>query len=232
VGLIRLIRLARRADLLNHIDRFGIQLELTPDMGPASIAEMIANLCTRGQYEKLAADLEKASAMSDPIGQAAMLALPDWRAELLQIEGAFARAHWLLLKSPEAFRNAEEIRYVDENQNSQRMWTGFLAPKRLEADTGSNQLEAIATALREAFGAGRFHIETIERLPPHDPSGAPYYSAYDLLRGSPRGRASIRRGGLDEPASEARARDCHRLRQSGRLNRGCLQTTRNAEYLC
>jgi hypothetical protein len=170
-ALSHFVRLARSADLLDHVRRFEGDFEGSENMEPSTIAEMISKSCSGAQRDRLVAELERAGGMADEIGQAAMLALPDWRAELLQIESAYARAHWLFLQSQDAFRHAEEIRYVDENQNSRRMWTGFVAPRDLGVDLGTIQLDAMSRAVREAFGDGRFHIEPIERLQPHDPDG-------------------------------------------------------------
>ena len=60
------------------------------------------------------------------------MALAEWRDRLGQIEGAHRRAHWLYVQSRDAFRQAEEIRYADENQNAQRLWDGFVGPQLLE----------------------------------------------------------------------------------------------------
>jgi hypothetical protein len=168
-SLSHFVRLARRSDLLDHLCR------VVGDFDAASsiTSEWISEHCHPAQRERLLAELEKAGGMTDEIGQAAMLALPNWRDELLKIESAYARAHWLFLRSHDAFRQAEEIRYVDENQNSRRMWTGFVAPKDIEVDIGSIKLEALKKAVEQAFGVGRFQIEAIERLQPHDPGGQP-----------------------------------------------------------
>jgi hypothetical protein len=65
--------------------------------------------------------------MTDEPGQAALLALPDYREQLPTIEGAHVRAPWLYVQSREAFRRAEEIRYADANREAQRLWEALWA---------------------------------------------------------------------------------------------------------
>lgn len=170
-SLTRFLRSAQHQNLVQHATRLGLDCVEASDQ--SALADWVISACSPAQREQLVADMEKITAMTDEIGQAAMLQLPDWRDQLLTIEGAQARAHWLFLQSSDALRHAEEIRYVNEHQNSQRMWAGFVAPANVNVDVSEAQLQSIEAAVREAFGAGRFHIEPIERLQSQDPDGRP-----------------------------------------------------------
>ncbi|WP_131522943.1 hypothetical protein [Nitrobacter sp. Nb-311A] len=170
-SLTRFLRSAQPQNLMQHATRIGLDCGEADDQ--SALADWVLSACSPAQREQLVADMEKIMAMTDEIGQAAMLQLPDWRDQLLAIEGAQARAHWLFLQSSDAFRHAEEIRYVDEHQNSRRMWAGFVVPTGLEVDIRETQLQSIEAAVRGAFGARRFHIEPIERLQSQDPDGHP-----------------------------------------------------------
>ena len=93
------------------------------------------------------AEIDRVSDMADEVGQAALMALADWREPLGDIEGAHWRAHWLYVQSRDAFRQAEEIRYADENQNAQRLWDGFVGPRLLELKNDAKIIEQFRRAL-------------------------------------------------------------------------------------
>ena len=199
-SLTRFLRSAQPQNLMQHAARIGL------DNDQSALAERVLSACSPAQKEKLTADMEKIMAMTDEIGQAAMLQLPDWRDQLLAINGAQARAHWLFLQSSDALRHAEEIRFVDEHQNSRRMWAGFIAPTGLEVDIRETQLQSIEAAVREAFGARRFHIEPIERLQSQDPDGHPNIQLTIYSEDFPVDELEF-----VEPFSPAGARDSNRL---------------------
>jgi hypothetical protein len=113
---------------------------------------------------QLLADIDRISDMTDEVGQAALMALAEWRDRLGGIEGAHRRAHWLYVQSREAFRQAEEIRYADENQNAQRLWDGFVGPRLLEAKNDPQIIEQFKDALRGLLGVGRVHVEIFSRV--------------------------------------------------------------------
>jgi hypothetical protein len=102
--------------------------------------------------------------MTDEVGQAALMALPEWRDRLGQIEGAHRRAHWLYVQSCDAFRQAEEIRYADENQNAQRLWDGFVGPRLLKLKNDPQIVGQFKEALRSLLGAGRAYVEIFGRV--------------------------------------------------------------------
>ena len=60
---------------------------------------------------------------------------------------AHRRAHWLYVQSRDAFRQAEEFRYADENQ-IQRLWDGFVGPRLLELKNDQQIIEQFKDALR------------------------------------------------------------------------------------
>jgi hypothetical protein len=92
------------------------------------------------------------------------MALAEWRDRLGQIEGAHRRAHWLYVQSRDAFRQAEEIRYADENQNAQRLWDGFVGPRLLELKNDPQIVDQFKEGLRSLLGAGRVFVEIFGRV--------------------------------------------------------------------
>jgi hypothetical protein len=113
---------------------------------------------------QLIADIDRISDMTDEVGQAALMALAEWRDQLGAIDSAHQRAHWLYVRSRDAFRQAEEIRYADENQNAQRLWDGFVGPRLLKLKNDPQIVEQFKEALRGLLGAGRVHIEIFGRV--------------------------------------------------------------------
>ena len=161
-SVTRFLKSARPSDLIIYFARLGIDHDLTETSKPELFAELLQTGPTL--HDRIISDVDRITAMSDETGQAAMLTMPQWRAALLDIEGAVARAHWLFLQSEEAFRHAEEIRYADENQNSRRMWTAFIAPASKQPMIGADDLDAIKDAFKVTLGVERVYIDIIERL--------------------------------------------------------------------
>lgn len=161
-NISRFLKSARRPNLIEHLNRLGIDHAVTDTSSPESLASLLQSPSLL--QDRLAADADRIMAMSDEIGQAAMLNMPEWRTALLEIEGAVARAHWLFLQSDEAFRTAEEIRYADENQNAMRMWTAFIGPVSDQLNVGEADRKLLAEAFKQTFAVERVCIDIIERL--------------------------------------------------------------------
>jgi len=113
---------------------------------------------------QLIADFDCIAGMTDEVGQAALMALTEWRDRLTCIESAHQRAHWLYVQSRDAFRQAEEIRYADENQNAQRLWDGFVGPRLLKLSNDPQIIDEFKESLRSLIGAGRIYVEVFDRV--------------------------------------------------------------------
>jgi hypothetical protein len=150
------------SNLLRHLQKLGVETVDAPEVGPHSVAWLHSHL-TNAQYDQLVIDANRVMAMSDEVGQAAMLAMPAFRQDFDAIEGAHHRAHWLFLRSSSDFRRAEEIRYADEHQNAQRQWDGFEGPIGCAVRNGEDDLAAFAGKLKLILSKDRLHIENFER---------------------------------------------------------------------
>ncbi|WP_291856628.1 hypothetical protein [Bradyrhizobium sp.] len=159
-----IVRTARPVDLIAHLDKHNVVHSLTPASPAAQFVRALASIPDALPAERLAVELEGVHNMADEVGQTAMLALPEWRARLEEIDGAYARAHWLFLRSPEAFRQAEEIRFAEQNQNSVRLWDGFIGPRRREVSASKDSETAFKEQLRAVLGIEKISIETFRRL--------------------------------------------------------------------
>ena len=116
------------------------------------------------KVSQLIADIDRISGMTDEVGQVALMALAEWRVQLGAIDGAHRRAHWLYVQSRDAFRQAEEVRYADENQNAQRLWDGFVGPRLTEVKNDPQIIDQFKEALSGLLGADRVHVEIFGRV--------------------------------------------------------------------
>jgi hypothetical protein len=73
-------------------------------------------------------------------------------------------AHWLYVRSREAFRQAEEIRYADVNQNAQQLWDGFVGPRLVDLRTDPEIIYQFKDGLKGLLGADRVHIDVFGRV--------------------------------------------------------------------
>jgi hypothetical protein len=158
-----IVRTARPLDLIAHLDKHRVVHTLSPASSPSQFVQHLEAIPDARAAERLAIELERVHNMADEIGQTAMLALPQWRDRLKEIEGAYARAHWLFLGSPEAFRQAEEVRFAEQNQNSVRLWDGFIGPRRREVSASTESVAAFKEQLRAVLGMEKIWIEIFRR---------------------------------------------------------------------
>jgi hypothetical protein len=168
-SLSRFVRSVRPQDFRVHLE---INRITTPEgLDWSAPAEHVAEQFLQSldqlsddQRDRLIADAERISAMTDEVGQGALLALPDYQEQLLEIEGAHARAHWLYVQSGDAFRRAEEIRYADENREAQRLWDGFAGPRLRDVRTDPQTDQRFCQQLREILRSGRIFLEPLTRM--------------------------------------------------------------------
>lgn len=168
-NLHRFVRSVSPQDLRNHLSQIDIPVPANLDWdAPAEKFSKdfltVVDDLPEQKHVQLLADIDRISDMTDEVGQAALMALPEWRERFGEIEGAHRRAHWLYVRSQDAFRQAEEIRYADENQNAQRLWDGFVGPRLLELKNDPQVVEQFKDSLRGLLGAGRVHVEIFSRV--------------------------------------------------------------------
>ena len=171
-SLSRFIRSVRPEDLRRHLQMHGIIMPDGPDWETPTeqIAERFLRALDRlsdGDRDRLIADAERIWTMADEPGQAALLALFDYRERLLGIEGAHARAHWLYVQSREAFRRAEEIRYADENREAVRLWDGFVGPRLMDIRSDRETDQQFRAQLRNILKSDRIFLEPLTRMRGH-----------------------------------------------------------------
>jgi hypothetical protein len=168
-NLYRFVRSVSPQDLRHHLTQNGILLpaNLNWDASAEDFSQgflkAVDDLAEQERIQLLA-DIDRISDMTDEVGQAALVALPEWRERLATIDGAYHRAHWLYVQSRDAFRQAEEIRYAEENQNAQKLWDGFVGPRLLEVKDDSQTIKKFEDAVRGLFSAGRVYVEVFSRV--------------------------------------------------------------------
>jgi hypothetical protein len=168
-NLYRFVRSVSPKDLRSHLSQSDIPVpaNLNWDAPAEEFSKGFLKAVDELPEQKLIqlfADIDRISDMTDEVGQAALMALAEWRDRLGGIDSAYQRAHWLYVQSRDAFRQAEEIRYADENQNAQRLWDGFVGPRLLELKNDPQVIEQFKEALRGLLGAGRVHVEFFDRV--------------------------------------------------------------------
>jgi hypothetical protein len=166
--LSRFMRSVRREDLRTHLLKLSWPLvgEMEWEAELSWFVELMLASIEAGSSacrDQLMADAERICGMTDEVGQAALLALPQWQTQLRAIDGAHVRAHWLYLQSPDAFRQAEEIRYADENQNARKLWDAFVGPRQLPMRWDERSVERFRDRLRDLLRVGQVHIESFSR---------------------------------------------------------------------
>jgi hypothetical protein len=160
----RLIRNTRPSELHRHLRQLVANPEPWDDSTPKSVIVTTVQDLPSKARDQFLADAERICAMTDEIGQAAILALPEWRERISAIEAAHARAHWLFLESKEAFHQAEETRYADEHRNAGRLWDGFVGPADCQVQADPEDMQRFETKLLKVLSLDRLQIEQFERL--------------------------------------------------------------------
>jgi hypothetical protein len=108
---------------------------------------------------------ERLVAMSDEAGEVAILGLGQHKETLEALPSRHARATWLSLHDPEAFKHAEEIRFTDERRGG-RMWGAFIGLKDVVLKRDDGSLERFKASLREHFESPNVHVEIFDRHRP------------------------------------------------------------------
>lgn len=114
---------------------------------------------------RLMNDAERVGAMADEPGQAALYAVYARHDLLDGMENGHARALWVFLNQPEAFRHAEEVRYADEKRYG-RMWDGFAGQPGLAVARAGAAVAAFRRAVAERFGSPNVEVEICDRSRP------------------------------------------------------------------
>lgn len=167
--LYRFVRSVSPQDLHSHLSQSDIPVpaNLNWDAPAEEFSQGFLKAVDELPEQKLIqliVDIDRISDMTDEVGQAALMALAEWRDRLGTIDSAYQRAHWLYVQSRDAFRQAEETRYADENQNAQRLWDGFVGPRLLHLKGDPQIVEQFKEALRDLLGASRIHVEIFGRV--------------------------------------------------------------------
>lgn len=116
---------------------------------------------TRGA---LSHDMELVEQLSTPNGK---IAIDDVTNDdnLSDLPSRQARALWVFLNDPEAFRRAEEIVYNDDHRHG-RSWSSFGSERARDVRRDSHSVEEFKKALRVLFDSPNVHVEIFDRSRP------------------------------------------------------------------
>jgi hypothetical protein len=164
------IRNTPTATLRAYIEQTGITLPAAVNwLAPAAdLARPLVRAI--GEIDEVSrarvlSDAERVSALADDAGQCALYSVTEDRHALDELENGHARALWMFLKAPEAFRHAEEVRFTDERRRG-RMWDGFIGQPGLTLQRDPEVLDRFKAAVRERFESKNVHLDIFDRQRP------------------------------------------------------------------
>jgi hypothetical protein len=110
-------------------------------------------------------DADRITAMTDEVGQTAILGVVSNRAIIDALRNGHERALWLFLNDRTAFRRAEEARYSEERRQG-RMWDGFVISPGLRIDEIPGGIAALKAAVGKQFGSQNVETDLFRRTRP------------------------------------------------------------------
>ncbi len=120
---------------------------------------------TDTELAMLKIDAERIHEMTDEIGQRALFSVvtDGHIATYLALKSAHDRALFVFLRSPDAFRRAEDIRYADEYRKG-RMWDGVLDPIDLNVSRNNQHIADFEKQVTDYFRTGgKLKVEIFNR---------------------------------------------------------------------
>jgi len=119
---------------------------------------------------------ERISNLSDEAGQAALYSVVTRRESLEPLENGLARALYVFLHDPDAFRRAEEVRYTDSHRRG-RMWEGYITKPGLSLEQDARSLENFKNGVRQKFQTENVFVDIFDRT-----RGAASGETYKLIQ--------------------------------------------------
>jgi hypothetical protein len=164
------IRNTPTARLRAYFQQTGIDLPSTVDWAAPQTEVVRPLLAAVDEMDEAAQarvrnDAERVSEMADEAGQTALFGVARDRDALETLENRFARALWMFLNDPTAFRQAEEARFTDERRRG-RMWDGFIGPPGLTPQRDGETLDRFKAAVRDSFESKHVHVDIFDRQRP------------------------------------------------------------------
>lgn len=169
-SIAKFIRNTPVNDLRTYFDRQGFDLQ-EPVNWEAPEREIVKPLLklvddlSESERAALTTDSERIAVMTDELSQMALLSVVQDRDRIEAMENAFARALWVFLNHPLAFRRAEEVRYTD-NYRQGRMWDGFLGPVGIAIEPKTERVDDLKRQVMAYFRTKRAVVEIYRRTRP------------------------------------------------------------------
>lgn len=117
---------------------------------------------TEADREALILEINRVIALADEPGQNALQDVITNRAVFDMVEGGHNRALWALMKEPQNFRLAEEVRYNDEKRRG-RMWQGFVVEKHKLVRKDQFSRNAFNAEIQKKFNTSNVHVDVFDR---------------------------------------------------------------------
>jgi hypothetical protein len=181
VSLAKFVRSAPPAALRAYFRQENISIPRTVDWSARGsrfvqpLVNAVENMDeTRRAYVRNHA--ERISNLSDEAGQAALYSVVTRRESLEPLENGLARALYVFLHDPDAFRRAEEVRYTDSHRRG-RMWEGYITKPGLSLEQDARSLENFKNGVRQKFQTENVFVDIFDRT-----RGAASGEAYKLIQ--------------------------------------------------
>ncbi len=170
-SIAKFIRNTPVNDLRTYFDRQGFDLQESvnweaPEREIVKPLLKLVDDLSESERAALTTDSERIAVMTDELGQMALLSVVPDRNQLETMENSFARALWVFLNDPLAFRRAEEVRYAD-NYRQGRMWDGFLGPAGVAVEPDAEQVTELKNSVMAYFRSNRAVVEIYRRTRPN-----------------------------------------------------------------
>lgn len=139
---------------------------------PASVSKPLIVAVDDLKEDDLAilnSNAERINEMTDEIGQDALLAVipSEDLVDFAKLANGHDRALYVFLRTPDAFKRAEDIRYSDAYRKS-RMWAGYLGPKKADVSNDPLDIQLFMDKVSSLSQAsGKVKVETFKRTKPY-----------------------------------------------------------------
>lgn len=166
-SIVAFIRKTPAPSLRAYFEHTGVELPVAvnwndPDTDVVRPLLQVVQEMSEDTRSRIKLDTERINEMADEAGQTALYGVIDDRLLLDDLANGHARALWVFLKKPAAFRRAEEVRYTDERRRG-RYWDGFVSMPGRDLRRDETSLETFKAALRTRFASKNVHVDIFER---------------------------------------------------------------------
>lgn len=106
--------------------------------------------------------LERISSMADDVGDIAMESVCREQNESPDLGSVQDRAIWLFINRPMVFKQAEEVRFIDDRRRTRR-WDGFVSDRNLTLLETADRKSEFVSSLNGKISTGKVQVDIFQR---------------------------------------------------------------------